>query len=94
MYERLIFATSLERDATRQLIQDNFPAATLIDAPDVEGDDFLLDVNIAIEKEVFFRWVSTTLGPCRLLLYSCYHLSMDLFDPPTWMVAELRRMLE
>lgn len=93
MYERLIFATEVERAATRQLIHDNFPSAICVDMPDNLAEDFLLDVNIEVEKCIFFRWASATLGPSRLVLYSCYNMSIELFDPPAWMVVELRRLL-
>lgn len=93
MYERLIFTTEIERSATRQLIRDNFPSAIIVDMPDNLADDFILDVNIEVEKCIFFRWASSTQGPSRLVLYSCYYMSLDLFDPPAWMLVELRRLL-
>ncbi len=93
MYERLIFATELERAATRQLIRGIFPLAVCIDVPDNIAEDFLLDVNIEVEKCIFFRWASATQGPSCLILYSCYNMSIELFDPPPWMIVEIRRLL-
>ena len=93
MYERLIFATPLERDASRQLIHDNFPSAFIMYVPDTEADDFILDVNIPVDKCIFFRWAIATLGPGSALIYSCYTMSLELHDPPLWMIGELRRLL-
>ena len=91
MYERLIFATELERAATRQLIQQAFPSANLIDLSD--ADDYILELSVDVEKCIFFRWACATPGPTKLLLYSCFNMSMELFDPPPWMLVELRRLL-
>jgi len=93
-YERLIFATKIERSATRQLIRDSFPSASIIDTPDDLAEDFILDVYVPVEKCIFFRWATSTIGPCRLLLYSCFTMSMEMYDPPPWMAVELRRLLK
>jgi hypothetical protein len=93
MYERLIFTTSLERDASRQLILINFPSAFVMYVPDTEANDFILDVSIPVEKCIFFRWAIATLGPGSALIYSCYTMSLELHDPPSWMIVELRRLL-
>ena len=34
-----------------------------------------------------------TPGPARLVVYSCYNLSLALHDPPMWMIHEMRRLL-
>ena len=92
MRERFIFTSDIERKAAKEFIQDNFPLARLVCATDALDTDFLLDMDLPIERVIFFRWAAVTHGPARLLLYSCYYLSLDLYDPPSWMTVELRRL--
>lgn len=92
MYERFILTTDLEREATKHLVRVNFPAAELAYVLEPEDSDFMLDMNLPVDKVVFFRFAATTHGPARLLLYSCYHMSLELYNPPNWMAAELRRL--
>jgi hypothetical protein len=54
--------------------------------------DYIFDVEAPCSQETFFRYVAQTPGPARLLLYSCYNLSLMLFEPPLWMIQELRRL--
>jgi hypothetical protein len=90
MYERLIFATEIERASTRQLLGDAFPLSKLWYVAD--DTDFLMDMEVNISEETFFRYMATTLGPARLLLYSCFNLSMAMHDPPIWLVHALRHV--
>lgn len=87
--ERLIFVSDLERLASRQLIFNNFPLAcfSMIDDP----PDFCLDIEIPVDRAIFFRWAITTIGPARLLVYSCFELSLSLCDPPPWIALEIQR---
>ena len=94
MYERLIFASEIERQATRMLIRDVFPHAIMIDLPDGICSDYIFDLNLDIEKCVFFRWAIGTQPDGCVPLYFCYGMSMELFDPPPWMANELRRLLK
>jgi len=91
MYERFIFATEIERGGTRQLIGDAWPLAKVWDVYD--EDDYVLDAEIPCSQETFFRYAATTPGPARLLIHSCYYLSLLLHEPPLWMVQEMRRLL-
>ena len=91
MYERFIFATEIERAGTRELLSDAFPLSKLWYVHD--DIDFLMDMEVSIPQEIFFQYVATTPGPARLLLHSCYHLSLALHDPPLWLIHELRKML-
>jgi hypothetical protein len=90
MYERLIFATEIERAGTRQMLSAAFPLARIWDVYD--DIDFILDMEAACTQETFFRYAIVTPGPARLLIYSCYGLSMEMHDPPLWMIHELRKL--
>lgn len=91
MYERFIFVSELERSATRELVHDEFPVARLWDVCD--DVDFLMDMDLALDEGVFFRWAVATPGPARWVIYSCFNMSLALHDPPAWMVQEMRRLV-
>jgi hypothetical protein len=88
MYERFILPGEVERNGTRQLVQTNFAIARLWDVHD--ECDFIMDMELALDKTVFFRWAASTVGPAGLVLYSCYNMSLELHEPPLWMVHEIR----
>jgi hypothetical protein len=90
MYERFIFATAIERAATKEILSEAFPMGKLWYVSD--DIDFLMDMEVPCTQETFFRYAVQTPGPARLLLYSCYNLSMLLHEPPLWMIQELRRL--
>lgn len=90
MNERLIFATPVERAGTCELILCNFPIARFTHIPDEE--DFISDMELAVNAPVFFRWAATTVGPARLVLFSCFNLSLALHEPPSWMAHEIRTL--
>lgn len=89
MFERFIFADETEREGTRELVTSAFPLAMLCNLPDPEAEDFITDMYAPIEERIFFRWAISTHGPARLLVYSCYHMSLALCEPPDWMIMEL-----
>lgn len=92
MYERFIFATEIERAGTRQTLSETFPQGRTWYIFDVLETDFLMDAEFPCTEESFFRYAIQTPGPARLLIYSCYTLSLMLDDPPLWMIHELRRL--
>jgi hypothetical protein len=89
-YERLIFATEIERAGTRQLLSDAFPLSKLWYVQD--EIDFIMEWEVDIPKDIFFQYVATTAGPAALLLHSCFNLSLALHDPPLWIIHELRKL--
>jgi hypothetical protein len=88
MFERFILPGEIERTGTRQLVHTNFTLAKLWDIND--ECDFIMDMELAIEKPIFFRWAASTVGPAGLVLYSCYNMSLELHNPPLWMIQEIR----
>jgi hypothetical protein len=92
MYERFIFASEIERSGTRQMLSESFPLAKIWNVHDELETDFLMDMEAPCSQETFFRYVVQTPGPARLLIYSCYNLSLLLHEPPLWMIQELRRL--
>jgi len=92
MYERLLFASEIERAGTRETLSEAFPLGKLWYVTDELDTDFLMDAEFPCSQETFFRYAITTPGPARLLIYSCYNLSMALHEPPLWMIQELRRL--
>ena len=92
MYERFIFATEIERAATRETLSESFPLGKLWYVSDEYDTDFLMDAEFPCSQETFFRYAVQAPGPARLLIHSCYHLSMLLHEPPLWMIQELRRL--
>lgn len=91
MYERLLFASDIERAGTREMLSTAFPLGKLW-YPHDELGDFLMDAEVDVPQETFFRYAIQTPGPARLLIYSCYNLSLALHEPPLWMIRELRRL--
>jgi hypothetical protein len=92
LYERLLFASEIERAGTRQTLADDFPLGKLWYPCDTLGINLLMDADLPCSQETFFRYAATTPGPACLLVHSCYNLSMMLHEPPLWMVRELRRL--
>jgi hypothetical protein len=92
MYERFIFATEIERAGTRETLSDAFPLSKLWYVMDEFEVDFLMDAEFPISQETFFRYAVQAPGPARLLIYSCYSLSLLMDDPPFWMKSELKRL--
>lgn len=91
MYERFLFADEVERSGTREILSGAFPLAKLW-YPQDEYGGFLMDGDMPCSQETFFRYATQTPGPARLLIYSCYYLSLALHEPPLWMIQELRRL--
>lgn len=92
MYERFLFASEVERAATRSVLSGDFPLGKLWYVNDEFETDFLMDAEFPCSNETFFRYAIAKPGPARLLIYSCYHFSMMLHEPPLWMIQELRRL--
>jgi hypothetical protein len=92
MYERFIFASEIERAGTRQSLSDAFPLGKLWYVCDDLDTDFLMDAEFPCSNETFFRYAIQAPGPARLLIYSCYNLSLALYEPPLWMIQELRKL--
>lgn len=92
MYERFLFADEIERAGTRETLADAFPSSKLWYVSDDLETDFLLDADFPCSQETFFRYAVRTPGPARLLIYSCYTMSMLLHEPPLWMIQELRKL--
>jgi hypothetical protein len=92
MYERFLFADEIERAGTRETLADAFPLGKLWYIHDELETDFLMDAEFPCSKETFFRYAIQTPGPARLMIYSCYNLSLLLHEPPLWMIQELRRL--
>jgi len=84
VHDRLICPNSIELAGTKELIQDNFPLANMVDVED--PDDNLCDFDIEIEKPTFFRWaILRKSGTGIYVVNYCYNLSILMFDPPPWM---------
>lgn len=92
MYERFIFASEIERSAARETLSEAFPLAKIWYVSDPEDTDFLMDAEIPVTTETFFQYAIHTPGPARLLIFSCYNLSMQMLNPPVWMEFELRKL--
>lgn len=91
MYERFLFADEIERSGTRETLACAFPLSKLW-YPHDELGDFVMDAEVPVSQETFFRYAVQTPGPARLLIYSCLNLSLALHEPPLWMIQELRRL--
>jgi hypothetical protein len=94
MYEKLIFPTTTEQAATRQLIVDNWPLAKLTYIHDTDEmhdpEYYMLDVEILnINPQLFFKWCYTS----RVIIY-CYQMSLQMMDPPFWMREVLKELHE
>ncbi len=84
MYDRLICPNLIELAGTKELIQDNFPLAHMMDIED--PDDLICDFDIEVTKPTFFRWaILRKNGTGIYVVNYCYNLSILLFDPPPWM---------
>ena len=92
MYERFLFVNEVERAGTRETLADAFPLGKIWYVSDEYDIDFLMDAEFPCSQETFFRYAVQTPGPARLLIYSCYNLSLALHEPPLWMIQELRRL--
>jgi hypothetical protein len=88
MFERFVFPTEIEREGTRQLIIVNFPSAKLWYMQD--ETDFVMDMELDVEKVVFFRWAIQPMGAGVPVLFYCLHMSLETYDPPAWMSNEIR----
>jgi hypothetical protein len=89
MHERFIFATEIERAAARESLSSNFPLGKLWYVPD--DTDFIMEAEFPCSLQTFFRYAIVAPGPAHLLIYSCFHLSMMMFEPPLWMIGELQK---
>lgn len=92
MYERFLFASEVERAGTREVLSASFPLGKLWYVADQFDTDFIMDAEFPCSNESFFQYAIQTPGPARLLIYSCYNLSLALHEPPLWMIQELRRL--
>lgn len=91
MQERLICPTTVEMVGSKQLIRSNFPLAYLQDVRD--EDEFVCDVELPASKPMFFRWALMTTSEAGISIITyCYTLSMEMFDPPSWMRGVLADM--
>jgi len=89
-YERLIFATEIERAGTRQLLSDAFPLSKLWYVQD--EIDFIMEWEVDIQKISFFNMWLLPPVPLHFFLHSCFNLSLALHDPPLWIIHELRKL--
>lgn len=92
MYERFLFASEVERAGTRETLSYDFPLSKIWYVSDEYEIDFLMDAEFPVSQETFFRYALQTPGPARLLIYSCYNMSLLLHEPPLWMIQELRKL--
>lgn len=92
MYERFLFASEVERAGTRESLSEAFPLGKLWYVSDELDTDFLMDAEFPCSETTFFRYAIQAPGPARLLIYSCYNMSMLLHEPPLWMIQELRKL--
>lgn len=86
--ERLICPSNIELSATKELIHVHFPLVSYNDVHD--PFEYVSDFSIATEMPVFFRWAVTSQSESGLCVVTyCFNLSLQLFDPPTWMKLAL-----
>ena len=94
MYEKMIFPTLVEQEATRQLLTDNWPLVKLTYIHDTDTmhdpEYFMIDIEILnINPQLFFKWTYTT----RVLRF-CYLMSLQMLDPPFWMREAIKEIKE
>jgi hypothetical protein len=91
MFERLIFPTLVEQEAARELLTTNWPNCTLTDLG-MDDDCHVLELHIDVAPKIFFKWAYNYQGRDNGILIYCYHLSIELLDPPLWMQEALREL--
>lgn len=92
MFERMIFPNLLEQEAARQLLTTNWPNCTLTDLGDKEN--FVLELKVSVDPKVFFKWAYSSQSRDNGVLLYCFHLSLELLDPPKWMQEAFRELKE
>lgn len=92
MFERLIFPSLVEQEATRQLLQDNWPGISIVNLGTPE--DLCLEIHLSVDEPIFFRWAYVlSQNPATRVLTYCYRYSImligDAADRPAWMTVAL-----
>jgi hypothetical protein len=93
MFERLIFPTLVEQEAGKQLLTSNWPGCTLTNLGMDEGN-YIVELHLNVAEKVFFKWAYNCQARDNGILVYCYHLSLELLDPPIWMIEVLRELRE
>jgi hypothetical protein len=89
MYERLIYLSKKDMESTRQLLLTNFPLIKIWDVNDPDVP-YVMDIELSIDTSVFFRWAIRKIGMHDPVILRCLNLSLELCDPPPWMLTILR----
>jgi hypothetical protein len=90
MFERLIFPNLVEQEAARELLTSNWPECTLTNLGDAEN--FVLELHIHVHEKVFFKWAYNCQSRDNGVLIYCFNLSVQMLDPPTWMIEAMREL--
>lgn len=95
MFERLIFPTLVEQEATRQLLTDNWPGINIVNLGTPEG--LCLEIHLSVDEAIFFRWAYViSQNPGTRVLTYCYRYSImmlgDSQDMPSWMTVALSEL--
>jgi hypothetical protein len=89
MVERLIFLDAVELEATCELLTDNWPMIGIYRLGDLEGTP-TLEIRLDAPIKIFFKWAYTCQNG-EVLLH-CFNLSLELFDPPAYMLEAIREI--
>jgi hypothetical protein len=84
MRERLIFTSLEDQKKTSELIVKTFPSATVWELPQPSADLFTCEMEVDVDKEVFFEWAVVPNGDVHPI-FSCLYLSLEMIDMPSWM---------
>ena|SRR5271165_2045173 len=90
--EQLICPTEVEFIVSKRLIVSNFPLIHMTDILN-SSEEFISNFDFPAPKPSFFKWAITSSSEAGIpVVFYCFNLSLELFDPPPWMRVVLQEL--